>query len=185
MKRVLVLLAVLGLFAMSCSTANKQPPSSNITVQKTAVEIVTVPSSVAPIAETSLAPTDPTPNVDINQTPPMQFEANPIAVEDSTLSLQIISVASPIHPGESAILRAHTTPGANCKISVYYTSNRSAAGGLVDKTAEASGNVSWTWKVGTDMKPGTYRIEVTASQGGKSVSQTTFLTVSPSVTAPS
>ena len=100
-------------------------------------------------------------------------------VKDSKLSLQITSVASPVKPGEQARLLAHTSGGAVCRISVYYTTNRSAAEGLADKTAEASGNVSWSWKIGTDMKAGTYRIEVTSTLNGTRVSQTTYFTVAP------
>jgi hypothetical protein len=93
------------------------------------------------------------------------------------LALQITSVTSPVRAGEKATLVAHTEPGARCKISVYYTATRSAAEGLIEKTVEASGNVSWTWKVGTDMAAGTYRIEVTATFGDKKGSQTTNFTV--------
>jgi hypothetical protein len=97
--------------------------------------------------------------------------------KETPLILQITSVTSPVLAGEKAVLIAHTTPGATCKISVYYTSTRSAAEGLGEKTAEASGNVSWTWRVGTDMAAGTYRIEVTANLNDKHASQTTYFTV--------
>jgi len=97
--------------------------------------------------------------------------------KETQLALQITSVTSSIVAGEKATVIAHTAPGAQCKISVYYTTTRSAAEGLQDKTAEASGNVSWTWKVGTDMAAGTYRIEVTSTLGEKHTSQTTHFTV--------
>jgi flagellar capping protein FliD len=97
--------------------------------------------------------------------------------KETPLALQITSVTSTVVAGEKATLIAKTAPGALCKISVYYTSTKSAADGLLDKTAEASGNVSWTWRVGTDMAAGSYRIEVTSTLGEKHASQTVNFTV--------
>ena len=97
--------------------------------------------------------------------------------ETTSLALQITSVTSPVVAGQKATLTVQTAPGARCKISVHYTSTRSAAEGLLEKTAEASGTVSWTWRVGTDMAAGTYRIEVTSTLGEKHASQTTHFTV--------
>jgi hypothetical protein len=57
---------------------------------------------------------------------------------------------------------------------VYYKT-KSTAAGLGPKTADASGDVSWTWKVGASTTPGTWRIVVTASKEGKKVTvETTF-----------
>jgi len=99
------------------------------------------------------------------------------APKETQLALQITSVTSPVIAGQKATLTAQTAPGARCKISVYYTSTRSAAEGLQEKTVEASGNVSWTWKIGTDMAAGSYRIEVTSTLGEKHASQTVHFTV--------
>ena len=93
------------------------------------------------------------------------------------LTLEIVSVTSPVSPGANATLVAKATPGAQCDITVYYKSGPSTAQELYPKTADTSGNVSWTWKVGTRTTPGSWRIVVTASLGGKTVSQTTYFTV--------
>jgi beta-lactamase superfamily II metal-dependent hydrolase len=93
------------------------------------------------------------------------------------LSLEIISVTTPIGQGYYATLWANTEPGAYCTITVYYLSGPSEAQGLYPKYADSNGNVSWTWKVGTRTTPGTWRIVVTASSGGETVSQTTYFTV--------
>ena len=93
------------------------------------------------------------------------------------LSLQIVSVTSPVSPGANATLVAQTISGANCDIDVYYKSGASTAQGLYPKTADSSGRVSWTWKVGTRTTPGNWQIVVKASYGGKTVTQSTYFTV--------
>jgi hypothetical protein len=93
------------------------------------------------------------------------------------LTLEIVSITSPVSPGHNATLVAKTAPGASCSIAVYYKSGPSTAQGLYPKTADNSGSVSWTWMVGTRTTPGSWRIVVTASLGGKTVSQTISFTV--------
>lgn len=95
----------------------------------------------------------------------------------TTLSLQIISVTSPVSPGDDATLVAKTVPGAECDITVYLKSGPSTASGLYPKTADSSGRVSWTWKVGTRTTAGSWRIVVTATHNGKTVFRETYFTV--------
>jgi len=118
-------------------------------------------------ASSSPTPTPtPTPSPTLTPTP-----------TPTELSLQIVSVTSPVNAGSYATLVAKTVPGANCDITVYYKSGPSTAAGLYSKTADSNGNVSWTWKVSTNTTPGSWRIVVTASLGGKTASQTTYFTV--------
>lgn len=93
------------------------------------------------------------------------------------LSLEIVSVTSPVSPGAYATLRARSPPGAQCSITVYYKSGPSTAQGLYTKQADMNGDVSWTWKVGTRTTPGSWRIVVTATYEGETVSQETYFTV--------
>jgi hypothetical protein len=71
---------------------------------------------------------------------------------------------------------AKTAPNAQCSITVYYKSGPGTAAGLAPTVADSSGNVSWTWIVGTRTTPGTWDIVVVASLNGKSLSQTTKFT---------
>jgi competence protein ComEC len=125
--------------------------------------LCTPTSTQTPTPPTTTPPTTTPPTT----TPPTTLE----------LTLEIISVTSPVGPGYNATLVAKATPGAECNIDVYYKSGPSTAAGLYPKTADAEGNVSWTWKVGTRTTPGSWRIVVTASLAGKTVSQTTYFTV--------
>ena len=94
-----------------------------------------------------------------------------------TLSLVIVSVTSPAHPGGTATLKASTASGASCTITVRYYSGPSRAAGLVDKVADGGGNVSWTWNVGTRTTPGEWPIYVSCTLGGVTAQASTAFTV--------
>jgi beta-lactamase superfamily II metal-dependent hydrolase len=123
------------------------------------------------------APPTSTPTTTPTPTPTSTPTPTPTPIPTNELTLEIVSMTSPVSPGVNATLVAKATPGAQCDITVYYGSGPSTAQGLYPKTADTSGNVSWTWKVGTRTTPGSWRIVVTASLGGKTVSQTTYFTV--------
>ncbi len=72
-----------------------------------------------------------------------------------------------VKAGGMATLSYTGEPNTEYKISVYYSSGASKAAGLVAKTSNASGDVSWTWKVGTNTKPGEYRVAITG--GNKTI----------------
>jgi hypothetical protein len=126
-------------------------------------------------AGTQVVPVSPSTAPSPPQPPPLQ--APPSVAPLAALSLQIVSVTSPVRPGAHATLVAKTAPGAECAITVYYKSGPSTAQGLYAKTADSSGNVSWTWMVGTRTTPGSWRIVVIASLGGQTAAQTIYFTV--------
>jgi len=95
----------------------------------------------------------------------------------AALSLEIVSVTSPAPTGSAATLTAKTLPGTACTITVYYKSGPSKAQGLAPKSADSSGTVSWTWNIGRSTTPGSWRIVVTASLNGQTVTQETHFTV--------
>jgi hypothetical protein len=95
----------------------------------------------------------------------------------ASLSIEVVYVSSPVCPGENATLQALTTPGASCDIEVHYKSGLSEASGLYPKTASNDGYVSWTWKVGTNTTPGSWKIVVSASYGSQTASDTIQFTV--------
>ena len=58
-------------------------------------------------------------------------------------------------------------PNTTYSITVYYSSGASKADGLENKTSDANGKVSWSWKIGGRTKPGTYNIVITG--GGQTL----------------
>ena len=67
--------------------------------------------------------------------------------------------------GQNATLKAKTAPNTSCSIEVDYSSGPSSAAGLVTKASDGAGNVSWTWKVGTNTTRGIWPITVTCGSG--------------------
>jgi competence protein ComEC len=97
------------------------------------------------------------------------------ATQSGPLGITILSVTSPVAPGDTATLSAMTSPGAHCTITVYYKSGPSKASGLGPADADGAGRISWTWTVGMNTTPGNWKIVVTASLDGASAqAQTSF-----------
>lgn len=69
-------------------------------------------------------------------------------------------LTSPISKGKNATIEIQGKPNTNYHISVKYSTNTSTAKGLEDKVTDENGIVHWTWKVGTNTKPGTYNITI-------------------------
>ena len=122
-----------------------------------------------------LSPTTPTPTPTPIPIPTATPRPTP-KTAPAPLTLEILPVTS-VAPGGEATLRARTAPLAACTITVYYASGPSTAQALDPKPADAAGNVSWTWTVGTNTTPGGWRIVVTAEKDRAKVSAEAFLTV--------
>jgi hypothetical protein len=101
----------------------------------------------------------------------------PLASLAGALGVQITSLTSPVAAGADATLTASTAPGASCSIVVEYKSGPSSASGLGPATADAVGDVSWTWRVGSRTTAGTWPITVTCAAGGQSAAARTTITV--------
>ena len=113
------------------------------------------PVTQAPATE----PPKPATQAPVTEAPKPTTQA-PVVPEAPKQVLDILSVTSPIKGGKNATLSAKGKPNTVYDIKVVYSSGESSAKGLEDKTSSASGNVSWTWKVGAKTKPGTYTITV-------------------------
>jgi len=89
-----------------------------------------------------------------------------------------LSATSPVGRGRTATATAKTTGSSNCTITVTYASGPSEAQGLVTKTADGSGNVSWSWTVGTRTTLGSWPVDVTCTApGGQRGTARAFFTV--------
>ena len=63
--------------------------------------------------------------------------------------------------GQTVTLRAVTAPGTDCSIDVGYPSELE----LDSATSDAAGNVSWTWRVGKHVRPGSWPITISCRTG--------------------
>jgi hypothetical protein len=118
----------------------------------------TTPALAAPSTPTTLAPTPANP-------------AAPSPAPGAQTGVAILSVTSPVDAGAYMSLVARTSPRATCDLEVTLPSGRqSASSGLGPATADASGQVKWTWLTGTRSKPGTATATVVC--GAASASRT-------------
>jgi len=95
----------------------------------------------------------------------------------AALALKITKAPGSVSRNAFATLTAKTAPGARCSIEVDYASGPSSASGLSDKTANSSGYVSWTWKVGGNTTKGTWPIYVSCSYKGQVAQRSSSVTV--------
>jgi len=149
--------------ALKAKASATKAPTKAVTVKPSATKPPTRAATVKPTAKpATIAPTEAP-------------AAEPTSAPAAALTLQIVSVTSPVKGGANATLRAKTIPGANCSITVHYKSGPAEAAGLGPKNADTQGNVSWIWKVGARTTAGTWSIVVTASKDGQTVTaETTF-----------
>ncbi len=104
-----------------------------------------------PVPSDTPVPTDTSVSTDTPAPPPIR--------------LVITSLTTPIHRGATAMLVARTAAHATCSIDVEYASGPSSAQGLGDKTANGSGVVTWSWKVGSRTTFGAWPVTVTCNVG--------------------
>lgn len=143
----------------SSSTASSPVSSSSPTSQPAVA--VTPPASSAPA---SSKPESQAPK------PASSAHAPAPAPTPAPASLSVTGSGLNVSPGQIASVTAKGAPGAPASIEVIYSSGPSKAAGLVNKTTDGNGNVSWSWKVGTKTKPGNYPIYITI--GGKQTNAT-------------
>ena len=84
------------------------------------------------------------------------------ATEPPSRSINITSGLT-FRRNQEATISINGQPGARYSIVVYYKSGPSDAEGLVDKVADANGNVFWTWHIGGRTTPGTYKVIISGN----------------------
>jgi micrococcal nuclease len=94
---------------------------------------------------------------------PTPRPATPAPVQPAVPAAGVSFVNAPLSArhGQATTLIVKTSPNTGCSIQVVYKSGPSHAQGLVPKTSDRAGNVSWTWIVGSATTPGQWPIYVT------------------------
>ena len=85
-------------------------------------------------------------------------------------NINLVSLDSPVSKGSDVTVSIKGLPNTTYDIDVIYSSGASKAKGLEDKTSESEGNVSWTFKVSSNVKPGTYEVKITDGSSNASYS---------------
>ena len=118
----------------------------------------------------------PRPSPAAGGTPTAPVTVGATASEPET-TVTFTTFPSSVARGTNATVGVKTAPRASCSISVVYKSGPSTAAGLGDKTANATGAVSWTWRVGSKTTTGSWPVTVRCSAGGSFGSATNSLIV--------
>ena len=88
----------------------------------------------------------------------------------TTSNINLLSLTTPVSRGSNATVSIKGLPNTTYDIDVIYSSGASKASGLEDKTSDSEGNVSWTFKVSSNVKPGTYEVKITDGKDSVSYS---------------
>lgn len=88
----------------------------------------------------------------------------------STSNINLVGLTSPISRGSDVTVSIKGLPNTTYDIDVMYSSGESKASGLEDKTSDSEGDVSWTFKVSSNVKPGTYEVKITDGSSNASYS---------------
>ncbi len=115
--------------------------------------------------------TTPKPRATAKPTP------KPTSKPTTTISVKVTSHTAAVSRNGTASVRVKTAARAKCSIEVVYNSGPSTAAGLGDKTASATGVVSWSWKVGGRTAYGTYPIYITCALASRTGSASTSFKV--------
>ena len=89
---------------------------------------------------------------------------------NSTSNINLVGLTSPVSRGSDVTVSIKGLPNTTYDIDVMYSSGASKASGLEDKTSDSAGNVSWTFKVSNNVKPGTYEVKITDGENSTSYS---------------
>ena len=88
----------------------------------------------------------------------------------TTSKISLVSLTTPVSRGSDVTVSIKGLPNTTYDIDVIYSSGVSKASGLEDKTSDSEGNVSWTFKVSSNVKPGTYEVKITGGENSVSYS---------------
>lgn len=103
-------------------------------------------------------------------------QAKPTA-DPNALAVKVTAYTKSVQRGGSASVTIKTMPGAECGISVLYSGSPSSAKGLEPKTADTKGAILWKWTVASNIKKGTWPIDISCSVGDRTGDAETKLTV--------
>ena len=132
-------------------------------------KVSTRSGSIIPVEPNSSPTISPT--ITDTITPTITDTIEPTSTEMPGLSISLVSLTNPIPPGGQARMSITTTPGANCAITVIFKSVSSQAAGLGPQAAGSDGSCSWSWKIGSRTTEGMWKIVISVSLNGQSLSQ--------------
>ena len=127
----------------------------------------TPPGLAAPPLQTTGAFRDgltPSPTATPSPTPTTTLPAAGRPSQRPNPALTFVGVPLSAQQGQTVTLDVRTAPNTDCSIDIAYPS----ALELDPATSDGTGNVSWTWRVGKHVQPGSWPITVSCRSGNAS-----------------
>jgi hypothetical protein len=87
-----------------------------------------------------------------------------VLASGASAAVRKTSFTAKVAAGDSASLTVAVAPRARCTIKVVYSTGPSRAAGL---HAKSGGKIAWTWRVGSNTKPGLWPVTVDCGRSGK------------------
>jgi flagellar basal body-associated protein FliL len=112
-------------------------------------------------SKNALATTTPVAQQTPQQVKPVQPAAN--ALEGVAINV----LSSPAAQGSNAMVSIQTLASSKCTISVVYGTVPAVDSGLVPKTADPYGSVTWSWTISPTAPIGTWPVKITCVRNGK------------------
>jgi hypothetical protein len=138
--------------------------------------------AAAPVATPQPAPRPPAP---LQPTPPPvqpapQPPVQPAPAPMGETVLDILSITSPVKPGDTAQLTVSTSPGLAASFAINTSSGPVLPAGPHAELSDCGGKISWTWTVDSSMPAGTWPVVVTVETGsGTAVKETSITIIGP------
>ena len=93
-----------------------------------------------------------------------------VFVSAAAAAVRVTKRPGRVSTGDMASVTVAVSPKARCTIGVYYSTTASRAAGL---GAKRGAKVTWTWRVGSNTKPGTWPVKIDCGKSGKAQTSVT------------
>jgi hypothetical protein len=93
-----------------------------------------------------------------------------VFVSAAVAAVRVTKRPGRVSTGDMASVTVAVSPRARCTIGVYYSTTASRAAGL---GAKRGTKVTWTWRVGSNTKPGTWPVKIDCGKSGKAQTSVT------------
>lgn len=113
-----------------------------------------IQSQQAPAVVEEPLPTPKAPDIPTTPAPP---------ANNAKVGVSITSISSPVKPGSNALIAIKTLQSSACSVAITYNIDKKVVSdsGLIPKTADEFGVVSWTWTMPGDAQPGNWPVKIT------------------------
>ena len=93
-----------------------------------------------------------------------------VFVSAAAAAVRVTKRPGRVSTGDMASVMVSVSPKARCTIGVYYSTTASRAAGL---GAKRGTKITWTWRVGSNTKPGTWPVKIDCGKSGKAQTSVT------------